>query len=290
MHLSRKSCITTIMYFLILATSFCFALSASAIENIYQSYFVKRIHIKNLIADSRWISRYSVNANSEVMGTAFNNQVNAFFRFEGRLKPGLKGDLGDSVVSLSSYADVKVTFSDEKGNVFSFDLFSPADNFGGSYTHNTYRQMLSFFDLYHYEVNNKKCPYKYARYIEDPQILQAARLLVKKKSDFIIRLENRIQFPFGFTSTSSNQGRKVQLVLENSPAWFAGLRENDLIADAVVDYTRIPLKDFNSEMKKEVSILQLLIYRTNSDGASETKILTMYRDTVLESRLFDPPK
>jgi hypothetical protein len=266
----------------------CLIFPCGAEGDIYKQYFRQRTQISALVGDSKWIARYSANKLGEVLGTAFNKDVTGFFEFEGQLKPAVEGT-AENVVRLSSYAKVNVIFSDAEGNIFTFDLFTPVDCRGGSYTHNNYGQMLSFFELYDYETKNKNCPYHYAFYKADPEILQAARLLVKEKSDFIKRLEQRLKLPFGFTYSPDSQPLKVSLVLENTPAWYAGLQKNDVIENVFVDYVKIPLDELPKKLNEDAKRLELFVSREKEGGGNENKILTLYRDTPVEARLFQPP-
>lgn len=248
-----------------------------------------RTHIISLVGESLWIARYSANQRGEVIGVAFNRDVTGFFRFEGKLKPTIAID-SKSLALKSSYNQLVVTFSDPEGTIFKFDLFEPTNYRGGSYTHKTYRHMLSSFDLYHYEVKQKECPYHYAFFPDDPEILKAARILIKDKSEIIKNLENRLQFPFGFTFSTVSQGLKVGPVLECTPAWSLGIKQNDIIQKATCDYTKTPLPELSKKLKENCNVLELLISRKSLDGSNELMIITMYRNTALEGRLFQHPE
>lgn len=296
--LMRRFAISAILLFTIIVASaqMQFDKTEESLENkglekpdIYAEYFRMRTHIGSIVGKSKWIARYSANKRGEVMGTAFNQDATAFFRFEGKLKPDRKGT-SEEVVSTESYEKIVVVFSDPKGNVYKFDLISPMDYKGGSYTHKTYHHLLSSFSLYHYEINNKDCPYNYAHYDQDPEILQAARLLVKDQSDFIKRLEKRLQLPFGFSFATEEKTLTVDRVLEFTPAWYVGLRENDRILHANCDYKHTPLGELANRWKSDVKRLELLILSEDESGKKTQRIVTLYRDTPLEARLFQPPK
>ena len=275
--------------FILLSVLTALIVTCRADDDVYAEYFRMRTHISSIVGKSEWIARYTVNKRGEVMGSSFNNDATAFFRFEGQLKPALKGNK-EEVVSISSYSKVVVTFSDDKGNIFKFDLFTPVDYKGGSYTHKTYKYLLTSYALYHFEINNESCPYRYAHYTEDPEILQAARLLVKDKSDFIKGLEQRLQLPFGLGLTSEGQALKVNLVMEFSPAWYCGIKKNDVIEHATCDYAKCSLVDLQSKIKGNVKRLELLVNSPSENNNPNRKILTLYRETTLESRLFAPPQ
>jgi len=232
--------------------------------------------------------RYSISSEDQVSIIGFNSDASEFFKLSGHLKRGVSQTV-DSLVSVESFNDAELLFSNEKGSVFRLNLLT-GDPSEVHLTHSFYAGLLQSFDLHFFESKLAHSPYRFAQLEERPYILQAARQKVMGDPRFSKNKDREFLPPMGFTCTSKDGVAEVGFVAEHRPAWHQGINAGDLIINATVNSENVAIPDLPRRLAADdVVFVRLWVDRPDANEESTVRIVDLHRETVLEAKLYQAP-
>lgn len=252
----------------------------------FESYFIARSHLRDIIGASEWIVRYHVNDKREVTAIAFNQDATRLFHVTGTLKE--KADAaGTNILLKDSYGSVEVIVSDANDELASLSL--PGGKVARELMyHFTYNQLLDSFAMYSHEISMESSPFKYLKLAEEPELLRVASAAVEA-AQLPELFKDRFAPAFGLILNQGEVKAVVSNLDENDPASFAGLRKGDVIVGAAINYKLIEIGSLYRRLQKpDAFFIQLFV--TDDPAAKKPKhqLKQLYRCTELESKLIPP--